>query len=82
MRHTDADFLARAQEVYQVDGEVEFDDDAKVSQNDVGQGAYVEAGVWIEFEEEDVPMTRLPSHGSESCTYPYCYQHRADSGKN
>lgn len=51
--HTDAEFLARAQEAYQVDGEVEFDDDAQVSQNDKGQGAYVQAWVWVEFPEEE-----------------------------
>ena len=53
MLRTDADFLARARAAYQVDGEVEFDDDAEVSQNDQNRGAYVQAWVWVEFPEEE-----------------------------
>ena len=55
MTYTDAQFLARAQEQYQKDGEVEFDDGAKVSQSRSmdGAGAYVQAWVWVEFPEEE-----------------------------
>jgi len=63
MSHTDKQFLDRAQEVYQVDGEVEFDDDAQVSQNYIGQGAYVQAWVWVEFPKEEAdPMRRTEMH--------------------
>lgn len=76
MKHTDAEFLARAREAYQVDGEIEFDNDAWVSQHqDTRHGAYVQAWVWVELPEEDAqcestvtPRTRcvLPlNHGGE-----------------
>ena len=55
MTHTDAQYLARAQEEYQKDGEVEFDDNAMVSQaiGPGNDGAYVQAWVWVEFPEEE-----------------------------
>ena len=90
MTYTDAQFLARAQEEYQKDGEVEFDDDAEVSQSRIpgNEGAYVQAWVWVEFPEEK-PMDGPCQHGSESCTYPnqmesynWCDRHRADNGRN
>ena len=41
-----------AKEMYQVDGEVEVDDDAVVSEGDEN-GAYVEAWAWVNKEEVD-----------------------------
>ena len=64
MHHTEAQFLARAKENYQVDGEVEFDDDALVSRKDGNpDGVYVQAWVWVEFPEEEAdPMRRTEMH--------------------
>ncbi len=77
--HTDAEFLTRARGAYQVDGEVEFDDNAYVSRSTADQsdydphGAYVQAWVWVEFPEEEaqcqsaltprVSCTRSIGHG-------------------
>jgi hypothetical protein len=37
-----------ARDAYQVGGEIEIDEDAKVSQGD-DNGAYVQAWVWVDF---------------------------------
>ena len=47
---TDRDYIRDAKAIYQSDGEIEIDDDAKVSRNDdssSSQGAYVQAWVWV-----------------------------------
>jgi hypothetical protein len=41
--------LALARQFHELEGEIEIDDDAKVSESD-GNGAYVQAWVWVEFE--------------------------------
>lgn len=41
-----------AKERYQQQGELEFDDDALVSIGDDPSGGYVQAWVWVEWEEE------------------------------
>jgi len=50
---SDDDIRDRARELHQVDGEIEIDDDAEVSQNveTTSEGAYVQAWVWVPFEE-------------------------------
>lgn len=35
------------------DNELNIDDDAKLSEAEDGSGAWVQAWVWIDFEEED-----------------------------
>jgi hypothetical protein len=60
---SDADYVAKARELYQQDGEIEVDDGAVVSRNDdrdSSHGAYVQAWVWVDddraeddFREED-----------------------------
>jgi uncharacterized C2H2 Zn-finger protein len=61
-------FFQVAREEYHRDGEIEFDDDAKVSIGDPCEGAYVQAWVWIanpdECEEED--------DGAEIISCPQC----------
>jgi hypothetical protein len=46
-------FRARAKELYYREGEIEVDDNARISFGDDG-GAYVEAWVWVPLEEEQV----------------------------
>ena len=50
---SDDDIRDRARELHQVDGECEIDEDALVSQNveTTSEGAYVQAWVWVPFEE-------------------------------
>lgn len=43
-------FREGAKREYEREGEIEIDDDAKVSMGD-DDGAYVEAWVWVNFEE-------------------------------
>lgn len=67
MKHTDAEFRARARGDSRVNKqlEVEFDDDAKVSRVgprlarhlDREEGAYVQAWVWVEFPDDIGPYT-------------------------
>jgi hypothetical protein len=48
-------YLERARATEQKEGEVEFDDDAKVSMNetlDTDHGAYVQGWVWVPDPEE------------------------------
>jgi hypothetical protein len=55
----DADFVSKARELYQRDGEVEVDEGAEVSRNHEpgdSNGAYVAAWVWVansEFDDSD-----------------------------
>lgn len=42
---------ARARELYCEEGEIEVDGNARISHGD-DDGAYVEAWVWVPFEEE------------------------------
>ncbi len=42
-------FRSRAKELYHEEGEIEIDEDARVSTG-VDQGAYVRAWVWVPFE--------------------------------
>lgn len=53
VREKEAEARVIARQNYEKDGEIEFDDDAKVSvsRNDEGnvRGAYVQAWVWVEF---------------------------------
>lgn len=53
-KYSDKQFQDKAREVYEHDGELEIDNDAVVSrEDDDSVGAYVQAWVWIQFEEED-----------------------------
>ena len=45
-------FRARAKELYCRDGEVEVDSNARISYG-ADEGAYVEAWVWVPFEETE-----------------------------
>ncbi len=44
-------FRARAKEMYQQDGKIEVDGNARISRGD-DEGAYVEAWVWVPLNEE------------------------------
>jgi hypothetical protein len=44
-------FRARAKELYGRDGEIEVDSNARISYG-ADEGAYVEAWVWVPFEDE------------------------------
>jgi hypothetical protein len=74
--YTDAQFLARAEEEYPIDGEIEFDDDAQVSrtyQSDPGHnpaGAYVQGWVWVEFPEEQCTSKATLVDGTFLCDLP------------
>ena len=46
-------FRIRAKELYHDEGEIEVDDNALVSAGD-GDGAYVQAWVWVPSEEEQI----------------------------
>jgi hypothetical protein len=48
---TDEWFRTRAKELYNEEGQIEVDGSAQVSPGNDG-GAYVEAWVWVPFEEE------------------------------
>ena len=52
---SDDDIRDRARELHQEDGEIEIDSDAGVSQNveTTADGAYVQAWVWVPFEDEE-----------------------------
>ena len=68
---TDAQFVKRAQKLYQDDGEVEVDDGAVVSRGS-DMGAYVQAWVWV---DDDVPSDRRkskPKDTGEKCICPGC----------
>lgn len=70
--HTDAEFLNRARAAYQADGEVEFDDDAKVSRSTRHrnpQGAYVQAWVWVEFPQQCTSREHPASARSCQCDH-------------
>jgi hypothetical protein len=47
---TDDELVAKARELYAEDGKIEVDDGAKVSRG-ADNGAYVQAWVWVAFEE-------------------------------
>jgi hypothetical protein len=49
---TDRWIRARAKELYQKDGDIEVDSDARISIGD-DPGAYVQAWVWVPFGEEN-----------------------------
>jgi len=51
---SDDDIRDRARELHEVDGEVELDIDAEISRCETDpEGAYVQAWVWVPFEEEE-----------------------------
>lgn len=41
-------FIAKAKELYEKEGEIEIDDNAEISTSDADAGAYVQAWVWVE----------------------------------
>jgi hypothetical protein len=45
-------FRTRAKELYQTDGEIEVDSNARISRGD-DEGAYVEAWVWVPLNDEE-----------------------------
>lgn len=49
---TDKEIIAEAREMYASDGEIEIDDNARVSRSDA-PGAYVAAWVWVPFDEDE-----------------------------
>ena len=52
-------FRSRAQELYHSDGYIEIDSDARISRGD-DEGAYVEAWVWVPFNDEELMPTLSP----------------------
>lgn len=50
----EAAYLAHAQSVHQKDGDLEFDDNAKVSISEDG-GAYVQCWKWIDRSDVSLP---------------------------
>lgn len=50
-------YITAAKKKYQREGEIEIDDDAKISRIDDeegGKGAYVQAWVWVDDPDEDL----------------------------
>ena len=47
-----SEIRAMAKDRWHRDGEIEIDDNAKVSVSGDGEGAYVQAWVWVDFPEE------------------------------
>jgi hypothetical protein len=54
-------FRTRAQELYNVDGEIEVDDNARISRGNE-KGAYVEAWVWVASAKEEDGREKLSQH--------------------
>jgi len=50
MKKTDNVIRTMAKALYQEEGRIEIDDNAKISRG-TEDGAYVQAWVWVEFEE-------------------------------
>ena len=61
---TDDQLRTTAQHLYQDEGEIEFDHDAAISRHDDSdeEGAYVQAWVWVRYDEVVAPRssTSLP----------------------
>jgi hypothetical protein len=49
---TDEDYVQAARDIYEADGEIEIDGEAKVSRGD-RSGAYVQAWVWVYAKDVD-----------------------------
>ena len=47
---TDAQYREKAKKLFEVEGELEFDEDAVISTGD--HGAYVQAWVWVPEEDK------------------------------
>ena len=47
MKITDEQYRKAARTIYQEEGEVEIDDNAKISRDDDDEGVYVAAWVWV-----------------------------------
>ena len=54
--------VAMARDEYQRDGEVEVDDNAKLSEGD-DNGTYVQAWVWVSFAETELDKEPSPEMG-------------------
>jgi len=50
---TDEWLRTRARELYQEDGQIEVDDRAEVSIGDDGNGAYVQAWIWVPSSDDE-----------------------------
>jgi hypothetical protein len=52
----EAKIIESAQLQYHEDGFVEIPDNAEISESSVRNGAYVQAWVWVDFDELDLPF--------------------------
>jgi hypothetical protein len=70
-------FRAPARELYHEEGEIEIDDNAHVS-TEGGEGAYVEAWVWVPSERktENSSSTGTSAKGAQSSTPNLALNHR------
>jgi len=73
---TDDELRVLARELWHDKGQIEIDDNATISHNDEGTGAYVAAWVWVDFlEDGEIPLSLEgppPPHPPTGSEPPCC----------